>query len=70
MNDHMFALGARAVAPSRRSFLIGATAAGASLLVGFSAEAAAPDGAAKTAVNPFAAYVKIAPDETVTIYSS
>jgi isoquinoline 1-oxidoreductase beta subunit len=54
---------------SRRSFLIGATALGSSLVVGFSSEAdVAP--AAKAGANPFVGYVQIAPDDTVTIYSS
>lgn len=54
---------------SRRSFLIGATALGSSLVVGFSSEAdVAP--AAKPGANPFVGYVQIAPDDTVTIYSS
>jgi isoquinoline 1-oxidoreductase beta subunit len=53
---------------SRRHFLVGATAAGASLVVGFSASAA--PGAAGAASNPFAGYVRIDPDNKVTIYSA
>jgi isoquinoline 1-oxidoreductase beta subunit len=53
---------------SRRSFLVGATALGSSLVVGFSVEA--DDAPAKPGVNPFVGYVQIAPDDTVTIYSS
>ncbi len=54
---------------SRRHFILGATAAGAGFVVGFSisAEAAPPAGVTP---NPFAAYVRIDPDDSVTIYSS
>jgi len=56
---------------SRRGFLLGATAAAGGLVIGFGANAAAPaKKAAKEAVSPFAAYVKIAPDNTVTVMSS
>ncbi|MCI4680807.1 xanthine dehydrogenase family protein molybdopterin-binding subunit [Rhodoblastus acidophilus] len=59
-----------ATAPvSRRHFILGASAAGASLVIGYSvsAEAAAPAGGEP---NPFAGYVRIDPDNKVTIYSS
>ena len=56
-------------APSRRHFLLGATAAGASLVVGFrTAPAAAPDVPAPA--QPLEAYIRIAPDNKVTIISS
>jgi len=58
------------IAPSRRSFLIGAAAVGSSLVVGFSAFADVAPGAAPAAPNPFTGYLQISPDETVTIYSS
>jgi isoquinoline 1-oxidoreductase subunit beta len=53
--------------PSRRSFLIGATAVGSSLIVGFAAHAEGAPDTVKSATNPFAGYVEIAPDETVTV---
>jgi len=52
---------------SRRSFLIGAATFGSSLVVGFSVKAQV---AAKPGDNPFVGYVQIAPDDSVTIYSS
>ena len=55
---------------SRRSFLIGAAALGSSLVVGFSAEADVSKVAVKPGDNPFVGYVQIAPDDSVTIYSS
>jgi isoquinoline 1-oxidoreductase subunit beta len=55
---------------SRRSFLIGAAALGSSLVVGFSAKADVSQVAAKPGENPFVGYVQIAPDDSVTIYSS
>lgn len=59
---------------SRRGFLLGAIAAGSSLVIGFrrsaNAEEAAPAGAKMQPANPFAAYVRIDPDNSVTIYSS
>jgi isoquinoline 1-oxidoreductase subunit beta len=55
---------------SRRSFLIGAAAFGSCLVVGFSAEAEVSQVAAKPGDNPFVGYVQIAPDDSVTIYSS
>src|SRR5262249_41595409 len=56
--------------PSRRSFLIGATAVGSNLIVGFAAHAEGAPDAVKSATNPFAGYVQIAPDETVTVFSA
>ena len=61
---------ARDLQTSRRSFLVGATALGSSLVVGFSAEADVAPAAAKPVANPFVGYVQIAPDDTVTIFSS
>ncbi len=57
---------------TRRNFILGTLAAGTSLVVGFRAPAVAEgeQPAAAAPVNPFAAYVKIDPDNTVTIYSS
>ena len=55
---------------SRRSFLVGATALGSSLIIGFTAEADDAPGATKPGVNPFVGYIQIAPDDTVTIFSS
>jgi isoquinoline 1-oxidoreductase subunit beta len=56
--------------PSRRSFLIGATAIGSGLIVGFAAQAEGAPDAVKPAASPFAGYVEIAPDETVTVFSA
>jgi len=53
---------------SRRHFMIAATAVGASLMVGYSVAAEAD--AAGTAPNPFAGYIRIDPDNRVTIYSA
>ncbi|MGP0059078.1 MAG: molybdopterin cofactor-binding domain-containing protein [Beijerinckiaceae bacterium] len=50
---------------SRRGFLIGAAAAGSSLVVGFAAAGEPPAG-----TNFFTGHVKIAPDSRVTIYSA
>ncbi|WP_374545644.1 molybdopterin cofactor-binding domain-containing protein [Rhodoblastus sp.] len=56
---------------SRRHFVIGASAVGASLVVGYSAAAEpAPAGASGAAPNPFAGYIRIDPDNKVTIYSA
>jgi isoquinoline 1-oxidoreductase subunit beta len=55
---------------SRRSFLIGAATFGSSLVVGFSVKADVSQVAAKPGDNPFVGYVQIAPDDSVTIYSS
>ena len=54
---------------SRRHFILGATAIGASLVVGYAvaAESAGPSGATP---NPFAGYIRIDPDNKVTIYSA
>ncbi|HUO55466.1 MAG TPA: xanthine dehydrogenase family protein molybdopterin-binding subunit [Rhodoblastus sp.] len=58
-----------AAAPvSRRHFILGATAVGSSLVVGFSVSAEPTPGA--DAPNPFAGYVRIDPDNRVTIYSA
>ena len=54
---------------SRRSFLIGATAVGSSLLIGYAQAAESPAGATP-AINPFEGYVKIDADNRVTIYSA
>jgi isoquinoline 1-oxidoreductase subunit beta len=70
MNDQAFTLLAQEIAPSRRSFLIGAVAAGSSLVIGFSTFADSAPGASASAPNPFSGYLQISPDETVTIYSS
>jgi isoquinoline 1-oxidoreductase subunit beta len=53
---------------SRRGFILAAGAAGSSLVVGFAAAAEAPAPRAYGPSNPFTAYVKIAPDNRVTIY--
>ena len=53
---------------SRRGFLIGATAVGSSLVVGYAHAAEGPAGNA--AINPFDGYVKIDADNHTTIYSA
>ena len=64
---NLSALGALAEGPvSRRRFILGATAAGASLVVGYSFAA---EGAGHTP-NPFAGYVRIDPDNRVTVFSA
>lgn len=55
---------------SRRGFLIGATAVGSSFVIGYAAAAEAPAGAAAPVVNPFEGYVKIDPDNRVTVFAS
>jgi len=70
MNDRAFTLLTHEVVPSRRSFLIGAAAAGSSLVIGFSSFAEVAPGAPPPAPNPFSGYLQISPDETVTIFSS
>src|SRR5215813_6208465 len=70
MHDSSLASLARDPGPSRRSFLIGASAIGSSLMVGFSTRSDAAPDANKPGANPFVGYVQIAPDDTVTIYSS
>jgi isoquinoline 1-oxidoreductase beta subunit len=70
MHDSSFASLAGDLGPSRRSFLIGATALGSSLLVGFAVKSDVAPDATKPGANPFVGYVQIAPDDTVTIYSS
>ncbi len=62
-------------AASRRGFLIGAAAIGTSFVVGFRTAAHAAEEAAQAAapaapINPLAAYIRIDPDNKVTIYSS
>jgi isoquinoline 1-oxidoreductase beta subunit len=63
-----------ASAPSRRRFLVGAAIAGAGLTIGFglpeALHAAGPQGTPDTAVQPFEAYLRIAPDNTVTVLSA
>ena len=64
---NLSAMGALAETPvSRRRFILGATAVGASLMVGYSFAA---EGASQ-APNPFAGYVRIDPDNKVTVYSA
>ncbi len=70
MHDSSLASLARDLRPSRRSFLVGATALGSSLVVGFSVKSDVSPDATKPGANPFVGYVQIAPDDTVTIYSS
>ena len=53
---------------SRRGFLLGATAVGSSLVVGYAQAAENPAGTA--ALNPFDGYVKIDADNHVTIFSA
>ena len=62
-------------APSRRRFLVGAAAAGAGLTVGLGGLAPAraagpPAGAAAAVATPFEAYLRVAPDNTVTVLSA
>ena len=60
-----------AAAPSRRSFLLGTAAVGGALVVGFrSAGPTLAAGEAAAAMQPFEAYIRIAPDNIVTILSS
>ena len=64
---NLSALGALHEAPvSRRGFILGAAAVGASLMVGYSLAAEEAGGGA----NPFAGYIKIDPDNKVTVYSA
>ena len=59
--------------PSRRHFLIGATAAGAGLVVGYhllGRPAAADTTAATAPINPFAGYVQVGADNKVTVLSA
>ena len=55
--------------PSRRQFLIGAAAAGAGLTIGFHVPRGLSAQAADAA-NPINAYLRIAPDSTVTVLSA
>ncbi|MEK0084193.1 molybdopterin cofactor-binding domain-containing protein [Benzoatithermus flavus] len=63
-----------ASATSRRRFLVGAAVAGAGLTIGFGVpgvvRAAGPQGTPDTAVQPFEAYLRIAPDNTVTVLAA
>jgi isoquinoline 1-oxidoreductase beta subunit len=54
--------------PSRRRFLAGATAAGGALVVGF--HAGTGPASAQGARSPFQGYIRIAPDNTVTILAA
>jgi isoquinoline 1-oxidoreductase subunit beta len=57
--------------PTRRSFVLGAAAIGGSLLVGFRPSLAeTTEGAAAAQTKPLEAYIRIAPDNKVTILSS
>ena len=59
--------------PSRRHFLIGATAAGAGLVVGYyllGRPARADTAAAAAPINPFVGYVQIGTDNKVTVLSA
>ena len=56
------------VQPTRRSFLVGASAAAGGLMVGFRAGGALA--ASDEAANPLAAYIHITPDNKVTVLSS
>ncbi len=62
-------------AASRRGFLVGAASIGGGMVIGFggahrSAHAGEPPLGALTRVEPFSAYVKIAPDNSVLVYSA
>lgn len=60
-------------APSRRRFLVAAAVTGAGLTIGLrlpTVLAAGPPGAAVAASSPFDAYLRIAPDNSVTVLSS
>ena len=64
---------ARPAGPSRRQFLVGAAAAGAGLTIGFHiplGPAGRALAAQADAVNPINAYLRIAPDGTVTVLSA
>src|SRR5262245_3907409 len=58
--------------PSRRHFLIGATATGAGLVVGYHllGRPAAADTTAAAPINPFAGYVQVGTDNKVTVLSA
>ena len=57
--------------PSRRRFLIGAAAASGGLIVGFYLPAGATRARAEvSAANPLEAYLRVAPDGTVTVLSA
>jgi isoquinoline 1-oxidoreductase subunit beta len=57
---------AAVVKPSRRGFLLGSAAVGGGVIIGFSPTSAH----AQSAASPFAGYVKIGSDNTVTLYSA
>ena len=60
-----------AVAPSRRQFLIGTSAVAGGLIIGFGSHAAAPAANAPTGpIDPFQGYLRIDPDNSVTVLSS
>jgi isoquinoline 1-oxidoreductase beta subunit len=56
--------------PSRRQFLIGAAAVGAGLTLGFHVPRGLSALAADAAVNPINAYLRVAPDGSVTVLSA
>ncbi|HYN39802.1 MAG TPA: molybdopterin cofactor-binding domain-containing protein, partial [Rhodospirillales bacterium] len=61
----------RELRPSRRHFLVASAALGAGLTLGFALPAdAAPAAPAGPKPNPFDAYLRIAPDGMVTVYSA
>ncbi len=55
---------------SRRSFLLGASAAAGGLAIGFSPRSAAAQGAGRAPPQPFQAYIRIAPDNSVTVLAA
>lgn len=60
-----------AATPSRRQFLIGTSAVAGGLIIGFGSHAAAPAAnAPKGPMDPFQGYLRIDPDNTVTVLSS
>jgi len=61
----------RATKVSRREFLVAGTAVGGGLLLGFQPALAQETGSAgATSINPYQAYLRIDPDNTVTILSA
>lgn len=57
-----------AASPSRRAFLIGSASVAGGLAIGFRTEAAGP--AATKGQSPFKAYVRIGPDDSVTVVAA